>query len=132
MHECPSSGIASGIADMAGAIDMDAAHPASEHPAEIDDRARAMDGGPNAVRVGDVRRLRAELADLAQGLDDVGLARIALGDAHPDPGFEQEFADIAADESTAAEDGYKLFRPIDHGRRLCPAPPALTRRAAAL
>jgi hypothetical protein len=37
------------------------------------------------------------------------LSGIPLGDADPDPALQQEFADVAADESAAAEDGYKLF-----------------------
>ena len=45
----------------------------------------------------------------------VGLARVALRDPDPNAALQQEFADVAADESAAAEDGDQLFRALDHG-----------------
>ena len=95
--------------NIAGAIDMDLLHFGSEHAAEVHDRARAMDRAADALSIGDVRYFEAELADLAERLDDIGLARIALGNPHPHTAAEQEFADIAADKSAAAEQGYELF-----------------------
>jgi hypothetical protein len=62
----------------------------------------------------DVRLLEAELADLGERLEEIIVARIAAGDADADPAFEKEFADVAADETRAAEYCHKLFRRLDH------------------
>ena len=69
----------------------------------------------DAVTVGDVGPNEAELADLGERLDDIGLFRIALRDPDPDSALEQEFADVAADETAAAEHRHQLFIAIDHG-----------------
>ena len=66
-------------------------------------------------RIGDVGLLEAELADLRERLEEIIVARIAAGDAHPDAAPEEEFADVAADEAGAAEDRDKLFVSLDHG-----------------
>jgi hypothetical protein len=94
---------------------MDAAHLRAEHAGEVDGRAGAMKREPDAGGIAEIGGDGTELPDLRQRLDGIGLARVALGDADPDSALEQEFADVAADESAAAEDGYKLFRPVDHG-----------------
>jgi hypothetical protein len=96
------------LGDVARPVDMDAMHFAPEHAAQIDDRARALSRAADAVGIGDVGFDEAELADLAKRLDEEGLARITPGDAHPSAALEQELADVAADESTAAEDGDEL------------------------
>ena len=90
-------------------------HSLAENAAQVDDRGRALDGVPDARSIRDVSLFKAELPDLAQRLDKVGAARVAARNAHPDSTLEQQFADVAADESAAAEDGYKLFVPLDHG-----------------
>ena len=65
-----------------------------------------------------------DLADPAQRLEEPGAARIALGDAQADPGLEQDFADVAADETAAAEDGDQAWGWVDHGgRSLAPSLP---------
>ncbi len=69
----------------------------------------------NAGFVGDVGAFHAQLADLGERLERIGLPRIALGDADPDPAVQQGFADIAADESAAAEHRHQLFVALDHG-----------------
>ena len=61
-------------------------------------------------------------ADLGQWLDDIRPLRVTLRDADPHSALEQEFADVAADESTAAEDGDQLIRAFEHAPAL--APPA--------
>ena len=47
--------------------------------------------------------IRSSWPTAAERLQEPGAARVALGDAHPDAGLEQRFADVAADESAAAE-----------------------------
>jgi hypothetical protein len=93
---------------------MDAAHPLSENTAQVDDSTRAGDGATNAGWVSDIGPREAELADLRKRLDDIRLSRVTLGDPDSNAAFQQEFADIPADESATAEDGYKLFRALDH------------------
>ena len=93
---------------------MDGLHPAAEDSDEVDDRGGAIDRTPDAGWLGDVRLDESELADLAQRLDEIGVARIARGDTHPDALFEQEFADVAADEAVAAENRHQLLIPLDH------------------
>ena len=100
--------------DVASATDMDGRHLAPEHPDEVDRGGRAVERPPNRLLVGDVGFNEAELADLAQGLDEIAVARVAAGHADPDPRLHQLFADIAADESVAAEDGDELVRTEDH------------------
>ena len=68
-----------------------------------------------AIAIGDVGLHEAELADLAQRLDEIGVARIALRNPDANTASQQEFADVAADESAAAKDGHKLFIALDHG-----------------
>ena len=93
---------------------MDVAHPGAEYPAEVDHSGRAADRMADALGIRDVGAFEAELANLAEWLDYVRLPRIALGDADPDPALQQEFADVAADETAAAEYRDKLFGPVDH------------------
>ena len=88
---------------------MDRLHLAAEHADEVDDRAGVLDRTPDAGSVGDVRLDETELADLAERLDEISVARITRGDAHPHAALQQEFADVAADEAVAAEDRDQLF-----------------------
>ncbi len=76
-------------------------------------------------------RTIADLADLAERLDEVRAARIARGDAHADTGLEQIFADVAANEAAAAEDGNQLWGEIGHGRRDSPPVPEIDKAGAA-
>jgi hypothetical protein len=69
----------------------------------------------DALGIRDVGAFEAELANLAEWLDDMRLSGIPLGDADPDPALQQEFADVAADETAPAEYRDKLFGPVDHG-----------------
>jgi hypothetical protein len=69
----------------------------------------------DAFEIADVSPDEPELADLPQGLDEVGIARVARGDPHADPAPEQKFADIPADEAIAAENRHLFFEPLDHG-----------------
>src|SRR6185369_16207791 len=100
--------------DIAGTLDMDGRHLAPEYPHEVDRRGRAIERPPHRLFVGDVRFDEAELADLSQGLDEIAVARVAAGDTDPDSRLHQLFADVAADESVAAEDGDELVRTEDH------------------
>ena len=70
--------------------------------------ARGSPGAPDRPGEGD-------LADLAERLEEPGAARVALGDAQAESGLQQDFADVAADETAAAEDGDQAGRWIDHG-----------------
>ena len=65
----------------------------------LDRRARSSPGARGR------RGSKRDLADAAERLEEEGVARVALGDAQPRAGLEQRFADIAADEAAAAEDG---------------------------
>ena len=94
------------------------AHRPAEDAAQIDDGSGALDRLAHAHRIGDIRLREAELANLAERLDDVGRARIALGDADADAALHQIFADVAADEAASAEYGDKLFCALDHGAAL--------------
>ena len=85
---------------------------ALEHADEVDDRGRSIDRAGDAVGVVDVGADEAQLADLAQRLDEVSEARLARRDAHPDAAFHQRLADIAADESAAAEHRDQFFRAL--------------------
>ena len=100
---------------------------------QVDHRDGALDrrarGSPGAVEVG---ADEGDLADLAQRLEEPGAARVALGDAQANAGFQQHLADVAADEAAAAEDGDEARGGVDHGgRSLAPSLPALTRRPGA-
>ena len=75
-------------------------------------RTRADEAG---MRIGE---LEAELADLAERLEEIVVARVAARDTHSNAAPEQIFADIAADEIGAAENGDKLLRRLNH--RLAP------------
>ena len=74
-------------------------------PDQVDHRARAVDRALDRRRAGEVGADDADLADLPERLEEEGLARVALGDAQPRAGLEQRFADVAADEAAAAENG---------------------------
>ena len=102
------------LSDVARTVDMHRLQRASEHSDQIDDRTRAFDSAPDAVPVSEIGLDKAELPDLRERLDEIVAPRIARGNADPNPAAKQEFADIAADESAAAEDGHKLFEPLDH------------------
>ncbi len=101
---------------MAGTVDMNAAHLRAEHADEVHRRGGAAERLAHAVSVGDVGAHEAELPNLRQWLDGVGLFRIALSDAHPNAALEQKFAGIAADESATTEYGHQLVTTIDHGQ----------------
>jgi len=128
----PGGTFARGFSDVAGTIDMHAAHLRAEHAAEVHHGRRAINRAPDALCIRYIGRDETELPDLAERLNDIRLFRIALRDPDPDAALEQEFAHVAADESAAAEHRDQLFRTFDHGPGLCPSAPALTRRAAAL
>ncbi len=116
MDQRPSAGIARRFGDVSSAVDVNRFHLAAEDADKVHDCARAVDDTPHAVRISDVRLDETELADLAERLDEIGIARIARGDAHADPAFHQELADVAADESVPAEHRHQLFRALDHRR----------------
>ena len=61
-----------------------------------------------------------------------GCIPLARGNPHPDTALEQGFAHVAADESTAAEHGDKLFGALDHRLADSVCARRLTRRAARL
>ena len=90
----------------------------------LDEFDRALDAG----RVPDVGLDDSKLADLAQRLDEIGIARVAAGNPDSDAALHQKLADVAADESIAAEYGDKLFAALDHGWRDSLWVPRLTRR----
>ena len=106
---------APGLGNIASPINMDGAHLAAEDPAQIDHRGCAAKRVANAVPVRDVGLLEPELADLSERLDEISVAWITAGDADADASLEQGLADVAADESAAAEHRYKLFVALDHG-----------------
>jgi hypothetical protein len=58
--------------------------------------------------IGHVGADEPELADLAQRLDEVGVARLAGHDPNARAGLEQLFADVAADEAATAENRHEL------------------------
>jgi hypothetical protein len=89
--------------DIARSVDVNVAHSRAEHAAKVDHRCRAANRMSNAVGIRDVGAFKAELTNLAERLDDMRLSGIPLGDTHPDPTLQQEFADVAADETAAAE-----------------------------
>ena len=118
------------LGDVAGALDMDAVHRLPNTPHRFTTARRALHRVAHAVGIGDVGFLEAELSDLGERLEEIVVARIAARDADPDSAPEQEFADVAADESGAAEDGDKLFVSLDHtGGATSPSLPTLTRQA---
>ena len=78
-------------------------------------RARALQCVADSFFIGDIGFHKAELAHLAQRLDEVGVARIAARDTDSNSASEERFADVPADESVAAKDGHKLFIALDHG-----------------
>jgi hypothetical protein len=92
-----------------------------------------VDGRRNACRRRKIGAHEADLSDLSQRLDVMGAARVAGSDADPDAPFQQAFADVAADEAAAAEDGHKLLSAFQtfHGRRPSGSAAPLTRRREA-
>ena len=54
-------------------------------------------------------------ANPAKRLEEIGIARIAARNPHPNALLEQIFADVAADEAVAPENRDKLFVALDHG-----------------
>ena len=109
-----------------------AASPAEDAGRGSSTARRAFDRVADAGGVGDVGLLEPELADLRERLKEIGVARVAARDAHPDSAPEQEFADVAADEAGAAEDGDKLFRGLDHGAgAIAPRVPSIDKAGAA-
>src|SRR5829696_9941300 len=107
MDEGLGSAVASGFGDVARALHMDSVH-VLERTREVDHRACPLDGPADALPVRSLGADEPELADLAQRLDVVGVARLASDDPRPRLGLEQSFADVAADEAAAAEHGYEL------------------------
>ena len=73
----PRPAVARGLGDVPRAVDMDGVHVLSNDAGEVDHRAGALDRPRDAVAVGDVGADEAELADLAERLDVVGVARLA-------------------------------------------------------
>src|SRR5438067_7470680 len=118
MDQRPGSGGARGLGDITRPIDVDGLHLAAEHADKVDYRLGVLDGAADTRGVGYVGLDEAELPDLAQRLDEIGVARIARGDAHPDSAFHQELADVAADEAVAAEHRDQLIIPLDHSAAL--------------
>ena len=93
---------------------------ALEHADEVDHRGGSLDRAGDAPGIEDVGADEAQLADLAQWLDEVSEARLARRDADADAAFHQHLADVAADESAAAEHRDQLFRVFQHGAALAP------------
>ena len=77
MDQRASAGVARCFGDVPRSIDVDRLHLPAEHADEVDDRAGAIDGTADAFGIGDVRLDETELADLAQRLDELGVARVA-------------------------------------------------------
>src|SRR5436853_4942501 len=109
------AGVACRFGNVPGAMDMDGTHCLPEGTAKVDGGGRPSKRVAYGIGFGDVGPDEAELADLAERLDDIGLPRIALRNPDARAAFEEGFADVAADESAAAEDRYKLVRSLDHG-----------------
>ena len=130
VNQRPGASFARGLGDVARAVDMHGIHPASEDSDEIDDCRRALDRVADAVCLGDVGLLEAELPDLRERLEEIGVAGVPARDADPHALLEQIFADVAADEAVAPENRDKLFVPLDHARgAIAPAFATLTRQA---
>ena len=106
------------LGDIAGAIDVDSAHRAAEEPAQVHDRAGAVHGV--ATSRGSVMSARSKpnFPTWPERLNEIGLAVDRGRDPDPDPALKQVLANVSADESATAEDGYKLFRRA----RSCVAP----------
>src|SRR5436190_12804183 len=132
VHERPRACLVCRFSNVARALDVDALHGLAEDAAEIDHGGRSTDSAVNAGAVGDIRLDEPELANLAERLDHVGMARIPRGNPHSDATLEQGFAYVAADESTAAEHGDKLFGTLDHRLADSVCARRLTRQAARL
>jgi len=115
VDERSGSRIASGFCDIASAIDMDGSHLGTENAAKVHDRASASNRMADAFGVTHVSRNESELTNLTQWLDRIGLLWMPLRDADAHAALQQKLGHVAANESAAAEDGYKLFRPVDHG-----------------
>src|SRR4051812_6816168 len=109
MDERLGAGAFGCLGNVPRAIDMNRLHLAPEYADEVHRGDRPVERAPDVVRIGDVGSDEAELPDRTERLDCVGAARIALRHAHSDAAPEQIFADVAADETAAAEDGDKLF-----------------------
>ena len=111
------TGCSGGLGDIGCALSIDGFDRTAQHGNEVHDRISTVDGQLDAVWTSDVGRCELQLPHLAQRLEEIGLFRVALGDADPGPCLQQIFANIAADETAAAEDG-------DEGRgAFCHAPP---------
>ena len=115
MDQRSSAGSRAASATCTRALDMHRLHVLAEQRRQIDDRGRAVDRAANARGLGHVGRTKPNWPTCAERLDGIGAARIALGDPDPDAALEQDFADVAADETAAAEHRHKLFVALDHG-----------------
>ena len=111
LDERLGAGLASGLGDVARAFDVDrAASSRPNTPHRLMTALAPANRVADAVAVGDVGLHEAELADLGERLDEIVAGADRARDADPDSALEQNFADVAADESAAAEYGHKLFR----------------------
>jgi hypothetical protein len=80
----------------------------------------------DGVAIGHVGADEPELANLAERLDEVGVARLAGDDPGARAGLEQLLANVAADEAAAAENRHELG--IEHRVATSRWCGALTRR----
>jgi hypothetical protein len=131
VHKRLRARLARSLGDVTGALDMDPGHAAAENAAKIHDSGGTLDRVPDAVEVRDVGIFEAEPTNLAERLDEVGVAPVAARNAHPDAGLEEPLADVAADKARSAEYCDKLFGWLDHRSRTSPLVPRLTRRGGA-
>ena len=88
---------------MARAVDMDRLELALEDADEVDHRVAALDRAPHLIGVAYVGGDELGLAEPAQRLEEIGLARVALRDSDARAGLVERLGDIAADETAAAE-----------------------------
>ena len=107
MHQRSGAGARRLLRDDAGAFGLYGFEIALEDADQIDDGGGALDGAGDRFAAGDVGGDEVELTDGGERLQEEGAARMALGDADPDARLEQRFADVAADESAAAEDRHQ-------------------------
>src|SRR6185437_16784446 len=91
-----------GFGHVSSAVDVGRVHSLAEGAAKVDRGGRALQRFADGDRLGDVRLDEAELPDLSQRLDKVGVAGIAARHPHSNAAPEQIFAYVPADESIAA------------------------------
>src|SRR5690349_21752854 len=96
---------------------VDPVEVALEHADQVDDRVGPSDRPLDRPGIAHVGLDESDLPDLAQRLQEIGLARIALRNAEPHTRPGKRVAGIAADESAAAEHGDDLAVALEsHGR----------------